>query len=150
MDLARRIVQCIVATEFLDDGILEFRNAVYGGVFRLTTADGVDRRFLDVVRRIEIRLAGAKANHVHTLGTKITRLLRDSQGRRGFHTRERFGRLESHDGIPELDVWDCDRTRCQHEGNPSVADVSQSLERTTLAKLQGHTDLCADAALGAA
>lgn len=71
--------------EFFDDGIFEFWNVVYGGVFCFIMVDGVDCCFFDVVWCIEIWFVGVKVNYVYIFGMKIMCFLCDSQGCRGFY-----------------------------------------------------------------
>ena len=64
-DLARLVVEPVLALELARDRGLEFGNAVDRGVLRgLAALDRLDRRLLDVVRRVEVRLAGAEPDHV--------------------------------------------------------------------------------------
>ena len=64
VDLARLVGQAILAREFRADGFLQFRHAIGRRVFCLAIADRLDGRVLDIVGRIEIRLACAQTNHV--------------------------------------------------------------------------------------
>jgi hypothetical protein len=90
--------QAVLARELGSDGFLELRDAVHRGVLGLALTDGADRGLLDVVGRVEVRLAGAEADDVSTLGLQLPGLLvRGHGGRRldpgqgdGF---ERHGRL---------------------------------------------------------
>src|SRR4029453_2451512 len=77
--------------ELLRDRSLQLRNTVDGGVFRLTALDGLDRRLLDVVRRVEIGLAGAEADHVKTRSLQLARFAGNRHGRRRLDPFERAG-----------------------------------------------------------
>jgi hypothetical protein len=64
-DLARLVVQAVLALELADDRRLELRDAVDRGVLRrLSALDRIDRSALDVVGGIEVRLPGPEADHV--------------------------------------------------------------------------------------
>jgi hypothetical protein len=76
-----------------DDGLLQAGRAADRGVLGEAIADCLDRRFLDMGRRVEIRFAGAQRQHVQTLGLQLRSL-----GRHG----KRGGRLDSTDAICEL------------------------------------------------
>ena len=73
----------------------QLRDAVHVRVFRLAVPDRLDGRFLDVVRRIEIRLACAKADHVLARRFQARRPGGYGDGRRGLHASKRVGQ-ESH------------------------------------------------------
>ena len=74
-----------------DTACLQLGNAVDSGVFRrLAVADRLDRGFFDVIGRVEIGLAGAKADDVAAGGFQRTRFIRDGDGGR---------RLDAHDLI---------------------------------------------------
>ena len=82
-DLARLVVEPVLALELLDDRVLELGDAVDVRVFRsLSAFDRLDRRLLDVVGRVKIRLAGTKADHVAAGQFERARLVRDGDGRR--------------------------------------------------------------------
>ncbi len=66
VDLRRRVGQAVLARELGDDGLLELGHAVDVGVFGLAALDGGDGGVLDVVGRVEVRLAGAQADDVAT------------------------------------------------------------------------------------
>ena len=62
--LLRLVVEVIVALELVADRLAQLQRAGDGRVFRLARVDrGLCRR-LDIVRRIEIRLAGAEADDI--------------------------------------------------------------------------------------
>ena len=93
--LGRLVVQPVFTLELAADRLLKFRDAVRGRVLRLAFADRADGGFLDVLRRVEIRLAGAEADHIQTLALHLVGL-----GRHG----NRGGRLHAGDGIGKLDI----------------------------------------------
>ena len=90
-DLRRLVGQPVLALEFLGDRPLQLGDAVDGGIFRLAALDRLDRRLLDVVGRIEIGFAGAKADHVEAGGFQLARLAGDGHGRRRLDPFERAG-----------------------------------------------------------
>ena len=63
-DLLGRVVEAVVALEFGDDRLLQAGGAAHRGVFGEARVDGLDRRVLDVLRGVEIGLAGAEADNV--------------------------------------------------------------------------------------
>ncbi len=69
------VVDAVLALEFCGNGLLQFRDSIHGGVFRLTTIDCINRRLLDVIRRIEIRFACAKTNHITARSFQLPRLV---------------------------------------------------------------------------
>ena len=56
-DLRDLVVELVLALELVDDRLLELRDTIDIGVLRLAFADRHDRRFLDVVGRVEIGFA---------------------------------------------------------------------------------------------
>ena len=91
MDLRRLVAQGVVALELGADRLLQLRNAVDGGVLGLAPADRVDGGGLDIVRRVEIRLAGAEPDHVAPRGLQFTRLRRHRDGGGGLDPLEGVG-----------------------------------------------------------
>src|SRR5208283_1055397 len=63
-DLLRLVVDPAVAAELLRDSLAQRGRAGDVGVFRVARLDGADRRVLDVLRRVEVGLAGRQADHV--------------------------------------------------------------------------------------
>ena len=90
-DLRRRVGEVVLTRELVDDRRLQLRDAVDGGVLRLPVADRLDRGFFDVFGRVEVRLAGAEADHVPTGAFQLGGLLRHRDGGRRFDARERVG-----------------------------------------------------------
>ncbi len=62
----------VLTLELAADRLAQFWRAADVGVLRRAVADRVDRGFLDVVRRIEIRLTGAKTDNVFPGGLQLT------------------------------------------------------------------------------
>src|SRR5581483_3395787 len=96
-DLVDTVVEVVLALELADDRRLQFRNAVDGGVLGLAVADRLDRGFLDVVRGVEIGLAGAEADHVAAGRFQLARLVGDGDRGRRLDAAERVGK-EGHGG----------------------------------------------------
>ena len=94
-DLTRLIIEPVLTLEFAADRFLQLRDAVHVRVFGLAVPDRLDGRFLDVVRRVEIRLACAEADHVLARRFQLARLGRYGDCRRGLHAGKRVGQ-ESH------------------------------------------------------
>ena len=103
-DLRGLVVEAVLTLELGDDRRLEFRDAVDIGVFRRAPAlDRLDRGRLDVVGRVEIRLAGAEPDHVTTRRFERARLVRHRDGGGGLDALERV-REEGHVIISGLDA----------------------------------------------
>src|SRR5208283_2699190 len=60
-------------------------------IFRLAALDRFDRGLLDIVRRVEIGLAGRKRNDIPPRVLEIARLLRGRDGRGGFYAQKGIG-----------------------------------------------------------
>ena len=103
-DLRRLVVEPILALELLDDGVLELGDAVDVGVFRRpAVADRLDRRFLDVVGRVEIGFPSAEADDIAACRFERARLVGDGDGRRRFDALE-LVRKESHRKSPKSGI----------------------------------------------
>jgi hypothetical protein len=75
-------------------------NAVDGGVLRrLAVADRLHGRFLDILRRIEVRFAGAEPDDVTAGGLERARFVGDRDGRRWLDARQTV-REEGHCSSP--------------------------------------------------
>ena len=61
------IIEPVLALEFVANCLTQFRNAGRRGIAGLTVAHRLNRCFLDVARRVEIRLAYGKPDDVFTL-----------------------------------------------------------------------------------
>ncbi|MNK78756.1 hypothetical protein D3C87_984010 [compost metagenome] len=90
--LLRLVVQPVFTLELVGNGLAQFRNAGNRRVFRFTALDGVDGRFLDIFGRIEIRLAGAKADHIAALRFQLTGFLGNSDGGGWLYAGENVGK----------------------------------------------------------
>ena len=91
------VVEIVLALELGGNRLAQWLDAGDGRVFRLAAADGGDRRFLDVVGRVEIRLADGQRDHVLACGFEVARLLREDDGGGRLHALQRFGK-KGHDG----------------------------------------------------
>ena len=65
--LLRLVVKTVLALELFRDRLAQLGNAGHRRILCLAAIDGIDRRLLHVVRRVEIRLAGPQTDHVATL-----------------------------------------------------------------------------------
>jgi hypothetical protein len=90
-NLGRLVGEAILALEFLGDRPLELGDAVDGRIFGLAALNRLDRRLLDVVRRVEVGLAGAKADDVEAGRLQLARLAGNGHGRRRLDPFERAG-----------------------------------------------------------
>ncbi len=90
-DLRGRIGQAVFAQEFRADRGLQFRNAVHGGVFGLASVDRALGGVLDMVGRVEIRLARAEADDILACGSQFARAVGDRDGRRRLHAGDCVG-----------------------------------------------------------
>jgi len=99
VDLRHVIVQTVLTRELGHDGLLQLGHAVGVGVFGLAAMDRVDRGLFDVLGRVEVRLAGAEADHVSALGFELPGLGGHGDGGRGLDAGE-GGRLQAGHGYP--------------------------------------------------
>ena len=121
--------QPVLARELPAHRFLQLRNAVRGRVLGLALADRADGRFLDVLRRVEIRLARAEADHVEPLAFHLVRLGR--HGNRGgrFHAGDGFGKLDvGGHGVLSLG-WGRRRTHTGAPAAPQGAGAAPGRER---------------------
>src|SRR4029453_1418929 len=95
-DLLRLVVEVVLALELGADRLLQRGGAVDVGVFGVAGHDRLDRGLLDVVRRVEIRLAGAQADDVSPGRLQLARLAGDGDGGRRFDAGQTLGD-EGHD-----------------------------------------------------
>ena len=103
-DLRRLIVERVLALELARHRGLQFGHAVNCGIFRrLALADGADRRQLDVVGGVEIRLAGAEPDDVAARRFQRTRFIRNGDGRRRLDAHD-LVRDEGHFRVSDLQV----------------------------------------------
>ena len=66
-DLLRRIIDVVVALELVDNGLLEWSNAINCRIFRLPVADCLNGCILNEVGRVEIGLSRRKADNIDPL-----------------------------------------------------------------------------------
>ena len=92
------VVEPVLALELGRDRLAQRLDAGDGRIFRLAALDGGDGGALDVVRRVEIRLADRQRDDVAPGGFQIARFLRHRDGRGGFDAQQGVGN-ESHDGF---------------------------------------------------
>ena len=85
------VVEIVLALELAGHRLAQRLDAGDGRVLCLAPADGVDGGVLDVVGRVEIRLADRKRNHVPAGRLEVPRLLRDDDGRGRLHALQRVG-----------------------------------------------------------
>ncbi len=95
-DLVGRIVQAVVALELVDDRLFQAGRAVHRRVFGLAVGDRLARGLLDVLRGIEVRLAGTQADHVFAFGTQRRGAGGDGQSRGGLDRLNAAGKLDAH------------------------------------------------------
>ena len=101
------VVEAVLALELAGDGLAQGHDAGNRRVLRLAAADRCDGGFLDVVGRVEIRLADGKTDHVPPLGFQIPRFLRDDDGCRRLDAGKGV-RQKAH-GNPPIGALDKDR-----------------------------------------
>ena len=94
--VGRLVVEPVLAAELGRDRLAQGGNAEHRRIFGLAALDRLDRRLLDVVGGVEVRLADRQRNDVPPLGFKVARLLRHRHGGGGLHAREDVGE-ECHD-----------------------------------------------------
>ncbi len=94
--VGRLVVEPVLALELGGDRLAQRRDAEHRGVLGLAAPNRLDRRLLDVVGRVEVRLADRQRNHVAPLGFEIARLLRHRDGRGRLNARKDVGD-EGHD-----------------------------------------------------
>jgi hypothetical protein len=95
--LRRLVVEPVVALHLGRDRLAQGRRAGHGGVLGVVGVDRLDCRFLDVVGRREVGLAGGQADHVFARCFHLQELALRGIGRRGLDAAETIGN-ESHDG----------------------------------------------------
>ncbi len=85
------VVERVLPLELGGDRLAQRRNAEHRRILGLAAPDRGDGGFLDVVGRVEIRLADRKRNDVPPLRLQVPRLLRHRHGRGRFYAREDVG-----------------------------------------------------------
>ncbi len=93
-DLVTLITQAVLAPEFAGDRVFQRGRSIHGRVFGLTARDRGGRRRLDVVRGVEIGLAGNEAENIPAGSHESRHPGGQRNRRRGLHTREALGNLE--------------------------------------------------------
>ena len=91
-DLVGGVVEPVFPLELGRDRLLQRRCPVHGGVFGIARVDGADRRLLDRVRGVEIRLARAEADDVAAGGLQLTRLVCHRNRRRRLDPGQGLGK----------------------------------------------------------
>ena len=81
-DLRGPVTQAVLPLEFVGDGLPQFRNSTARRVFGETVGQGLDRGFLDVLWRVEIRLARAETDHILAFRLHLFGFGVDGQGQR--------------------------------------------------------------------
>ena len=109
------VVEAVVALELGDDRLLQLGDAVHIGVFGLAAADCGNRRFLYVVRRVEIGLAGSQADHVAAFRLEGAGLGGDGDGLCRLDAVERTGK-KTHVVVPRDDCVPQERARLDSAG----------------------------------
>ena len=87
----RLVVEAVVALHLGDDRLAQRRRAGHGGVLGVVVADRRDRRFLDVVRRRHVGLAGGEADDVFARRFHLQELALRGIGRRGLDAAKTVG-----------------------------------------------------------
>src|SRR5262249_51274334 len=95
--LVARVGEAVLAPELLADGVLQLGGAADRSVLREPARQRLARGRLDVLRRLEIGLAGRQVDDVASLGTQGRRLGRQAEGRGGLDAAHARGELEGHD-----------------------------------------------------
>ena len=102
-DLLRSVGQAVLAGELGADRLAQRRRAGDGGVLRLSPVDRRLRRLADVLRRIEVRLAGAEPDDVAPGRLQLGRPLGDADGGRGLDATE-TAREKRHARLPWIRI----------------------------------------------
>ena len=75
------VIEPVLPFEFAGNGFAQFGSARRGCVFCLALVNGLYRRFLDEVRRIEVRLSGTQTDDVAARSFQLLRLAGDGDRR---------------------------------------------------------------------
>src|SRR6185312_1570472 len=89
--LARLVIEAVVALHLGADRLAQRRRAGHRGVLGVVAADRRDRRFLDVVGRREVGLAGGEADDVSAGRFHLQELALRGIGRRGLDAAKTVG-----------------------------------------------------------
>ena len=98
--LGRLVVEAVLALELLGDRLAQGNDAGDRRVFGFAAADGGDGRLLDMVGRVEIRLAHRQADDVPALVLEVARLLRHGDGRGRLYAGQDVGQ-KGHGSSPD-------------------------------------------------
>ncbi len=113
------------ALNFAENRLAQLRDARDRGVLGLAARNGLDGRLLDVVGRVEVRLAGAQADDVHALRFQLPRLLRHGDRGGGLHAVEGSGE-EGH-GTAPFCVDEAGRKEVQPLAGPAADEGGRTL-----------------------
>ena len=75
--LARLVIKAVIALQFFADKRAELFGAAGRGVLSKAAVNGFNGGFLNMVRRVKIRLSGRKTHDIHALGFKLIGPRRD-------------------------------------------------------------------------
>ena len=105
-DLARPVIEPVLATELFDDGLFQFRRPRHRRILRLAGQHRRMRRLDHVRRRLEVGLAGAQCDHIMALGAQFTCTLRGHGARRSGDARHAGGWLDQDgpDGLVQIRI----------------------------------------------
>ena len=95
-DLGGIVGHAVVAEEFIADLCAQIHGSGHSRVARDARVDGEFARVVDVLRGAEVRLAGAKGDHVHALGAQLLGLCVDCQGNGGGDGQGAFRQRKRH------------------------------------------------------
>src|SRR5262245_41508041 len=82
-DLGGFVFQAVFRLEFVRNSLPQLRDSARGSVLSEPLIQGFDRRILDVLWRIKVRLSRSKTNHVQALGLHLLGLRVNRQCERG-------------------------------------------------------------------
>jgi len=94
VDLGGRVGEAVLAGELAADGRFQLRDAVDIGVLRFASPDRRDGGFFDIVRRVEVRLAGVEGDDIPPRRPQGPRLGRRRRRGGGLDAAERGGLSE--------------------------------------------------------
>ncbi len=80
--LVHAIAQAVILLDGMAYGLAQFRYSSGGGISGFPIPDGLEGRFLDIFRGVEIRLANPEADNVGAAGPQFLGLGVDGQGDR--------------------------------------------------------------------
>ena len=94
--LSRLIVESKTILIIATDRLFELRNTAGNGITRVSGLHCLDRRFANMLRRVEIRLAYAEVINRLTRALELLRLRRHGKGCRGLDALNDFRNLNRH------------------------------------------------------